>query len=543
MEKFKPYAFLFLAALIYTQGFPNHLGIIFPLGPIIATAILFHFLIKASGLKKRLWLYLFYNTVINIHSFSWITKTLQEFGQLPFMVAAIANSLYALVFNPHIWVLIFLYTWLEKKYEIEPKKVFYSGFSSVYFALVLTLIEFYLPQQFPVLIGQPWIIFGNYLGMAAVTGMVGFSFFSYLVVAEILNFKNHKKVSIVNIIAVFGFVGANFYFSHQKEAKISEIAKDSKKTYQVRLVQANISNFLKMDSEKGEFHSVNSVLERYENLSLEKSERKLDLVVWPETAYPYPLYTSPANIMATQVPTIFTKIAYEMNSAVLFGGYDHFKNSDDGSYYKTEYNAALFVNTLGQLEKVYHKHILIPFGETLPFGPLNKMISQYVPEVAFFREGTAKPLFETENGLRFIATICYEKLRPEFLREYLNSNKKLPHVMINLTNDSWYGDTLEPELHLFLARWRSAEFAIPTLRSTNTGVSVFIDRYGREKKRLGYNKTGNLDVTLDTKDLAQLEPSFYQKNGIRTLLVLIFGLFIFQGILLKYRHVKTSHKS
>ena len=102
------------------------------------------------------------------------------------------------------------------------------------------------------------------------------------------------------------------------------------------------------------------------------------------------------NILATQVPTIFTTIAYQMNAPILFGGYDHFKDNPDGSYFKTEHNAALFVNTLGQLEETYHKHILIPFGETLPFGPLNEPLSKVLTEMAFFKEGEKKPIFETK---------------------------------------------------------------------------------------------------------------------------------------------------
>lgn len=543
MEKMKPYAFLFLAALLYGQGFPNHLGFIFPLGPVIATSILFWYLLQAQTTKRRLWLYLFYNSVINIHSFSWITGTLQEFGALPWIAAAAMNSLYALAFNPHIWVLIFFLKILEKYRPQWRAALFQTNLSSLVLATIFTFVEYYIPQQFPVMLGQPWIIFGGHIYLSTVFGMIGFSFFSYLTVAEILRYKTCKSMSFTNITAILIFAVLNITLGMIELNEHQSAANETSKNFHIRLVQANISNFLKTESEKGGFHSVSTVLDQYEKLSLAESEEKLDLIVWPETAYPYPIYSDNSNILATQVPTIFTKIAYTMNAPILFGGYDHYRDNPDGSYYKTEYNAALFINTLGQLEETYHKHVLIPFGETLPFGPLNEPLSKILTEMAFFQEGHKKPIFETENGLKFLTTICYEKLRPEFLRDYLNSTKKRPDIMINLTNDSWYGDTLEPELHLFLARWRSAELSMATLRSTNTGVSVYIDRYGNERKRLEYNKTGNLDVRLNREDLIQNEATIFQKYGVMALAGLVLLLFLFQGFLLKYKHVKSTPKS
>lgn len=532
MEKLKPYAFLFLGGILYAQGFPNHTGFIIPITPIIATAILLHYLTQKISLKRRLGYYLFYNTVINLHSFTWITGTLQEFGALPLPVAMIMNSLYALIFNPHYWIFILILHLIDLKRPALRSYYFNSGLFSVLIAFLLTGLEYYLPQQFPVMLGQPWIIFSEHLGLAKVVGLVGFSFFAYLATAELLRFTQKKSASWINGLALLVF----FLLNPLTQSEIEKLEQD---TFQVRLVQANISNFLKIDSEKGETHSVEAVLNRYEQLSLKPAAEKLDLIVWPETAYPYPIYTDPNNIIASQVPTLFSKIVFEQNTPVLFGGYDHFRDNENGSYYKTEFNAALFINTLGQLERVYHKHILIPFGETLPFGFLNEMISPYIDQMAFFQEGTSKTLFETENNIKFITTICYEILRPEFLREYLNQTSKSPNVMINLTNDSWYGNTLEPELHLFLARWRSAEFFLPTLRSTNTGVSVYIDEFGSEIKRLGYEKTGNLDISV--RFFPQLAiKTIFQQYGILVIFAICMILFIFHALLIKWKHVKNS---
>ena len=97
MNHLKPFVLLSVAALSYTLGYPNIFSVYLPIMPIFATAILVHMLFKAKGLKTKLIYYFFYNAVITALSFYWITKTLQEFGALPFVVAAISNIFFAFI--------------------------------------------------------------------------------------------------------------------------------------------------------------------------------------------------------------------------------------------------------------------------------------------------------------------------------------------------------------------------------------------------------------------------------------------------------------
>jgi apolipoprotein N-acyltransferase len=107
--------------------------------------------------------------------------------------------------------------------------------------------------------------------------------------------------------------------------------------------------------------------------------------------------------------------------------------------------------------------------------------------------------------------------------------------MINLTNDSWYGDTMEPEQHLFLAKWRALEFNLPIIRSTNTGITSVIYPDGSESKRLEILKTGNLDLSIN---LPLQEATFYQKYGFATILPLWIIYLIFHLLLLKLKNDK-----
>ena len=403
MQIFKTYAFLVLAAFIYTLGFPNVLDLYIPFMPILSTAIITTYIFRADSTKQRFKYYFFYNAVICLISFYWITNTLQEFGNIPFIFAAMMNAAYTFMFNPHYIALILGLAVIDRYRPCYRDVYFTNGLFSVLLAGIMTCGEFFITQQFPVLLGQPWIIYSEYLGAASIFGVSVFSFFSYLLAFDFVRFFKTKKVSNLNLLSILGFIIVNPFLVQPEYL-------GEKTDFNVRLVQANISNFLKSDSEQGGYSSVSKVLNRYGNLSTMPTTngQPIDLIVWPETAYPYPVRSNKDNILESPIPKIFKDIIFTMNSPMLIGGYDHYKDNEDHSYFKIEYNAALMLNKRSQLEEVYHKHILIPFGETLPLGPLNRWASDYVSEMAFFEEGSRFPSFKTEKGIHFISSICYE---------------------------------------------------------------------------------------------------------------------------------------
>jgi apolipoprotein N-acyltransferase len=102
--------------------------------------------------------------------------------------------------------------------------------------------------------------------------------------------------------------------------------------------------------------------------------------------------------------------------------------------------------------------------------------------------------------------------------------------MINITNDSWYGNTMEPYQHLFLSKWRALEFNIPIIRSTNTGITSIIYPNGLESVRSELFREQNLDITLELKDR---QSTIYQRFGLSFLYVIMFLLVIFQYLGLK----------
>jgi apolipoprotein N-acyltransferase len=526
MNFFRTYAFSALGGILYALGYPSLIAESLLITPIIGIALLFHYVLIAKSLKQRITHLIAFNLGFNYTGFYWIAATLQEFGELPWPLAIFLGGLFTFIITPHLWAGVFFIHLVITKNIITLKHIQRPGLYSTILAIFLTCMEYFTPQQFDVMLGQPWIALAPYLGYASIGGLPIYSYFSYLIVFELLSLIHTKRTSYFNLISTMMFIISNPFL-------IQDTVGEKPTELNVRVVQANISNFLKIDAEKGSYPSVAEVIERYKTLSLadHNFSKKIDLIIWPETAYPYAIESKRPDIKQTELPPIVTQIAQLMSAELLIGGYDVAKK-DSKDFYQTEYNTTFHINTQGLLENTYHKQILIPFGETLPFGPLNPYLSQHIKNISFFSVGEKFSVFKLENGMRLINSICYELLKPEFVRKYLNAIPERPHFMVNLTNDSWYGKTAEPYQHLFLAKWRAVEFNLPIIRATNTGISSIIFANGTESERANIFETRNLDLTAH---FGVNKPTIYQLYGIATIFPLWLLYLIFHLLLIKLK--------
>lgn len=528
MKKVTSIILLLFAGFIYALGFPSFVGESLLITPILAYCILFHYLLASTSLKTKTIELIIFNLTFNLTAFYWVANTLSEFGDLPYWLALILSMSFTFFVTPHLWVAILFIVIIQKYFKRSLNQV-NNGFYAFVMAMIMTLIEYFTPAQFPTNVGAPWIALGPWLGFASIGGVAIYSFFSYLIIFELLSFFKNKTASKFNIFTILIFVIANPFVTVKNN-------KDQGSKLDLRLVQANISNFLKVDSESGSYPSVSEVLNRYYQLSLRPypTGESPDLIIWPETAYPFVIKTDKKDITNTQIPQIFKSISTFWKSELLIGGYDN-SNRTNENYYKTEYNSAFLFSEDEKIKQVYHKHVLIPFGETLPLGPLNEVVAPYLKNIAFFSEGNDFTEFKLKTGHRVTGAICYEVLRPEFIRTYFNSLKEKPHAIINLTNDSWYGDTAEPKQHLFLTKWRAVENQVTIIRSTNTGISSVIYPDGSESTRLATGVTGNLDLRIHLQDS---KPTIFQIYGILSLIPLWLLYFIFHQLLLRLKRVK-----
>lgn len=160
----------------------------------------------------------------------------------------------------------------------------------------------------------------------------------------------------------------------------------------------------------------------------------------------------------------------------------------------------------------YDKSHLVPFGEYIPFNDILPLH----PFVKFSGFTPGKGIMTQHVGgvPPFSGLICYEVLFPGAVA--LNSPR--PEWMVNVTNDGWYGDSPGPYQHLAIAQYRAAEEGLPMARSANTGISAFIDPYGRILDKIAYNVEGHVDVALP---FATAEATFYGRYKDLTLLIAI----------------------
>lgn len=197
-------------------------------------------------------------------------------------------------------------------------------------------------------------------------------------------------------------------------------------------------------------------------------ERNRSLVfVWPETAFPY-LVMNDSHWMD------FLPTTLHENEAMVAGVMRGEKDEAGQARY---YNSMMIVQR-GKPIRFYDKKHLVPFGEYVPFRKILP-IEKLVPGMADFSMGANGNKVEAKAGdivPNFLALICYEAIFSDMISLDESEYAKL---IINVTNDGWFGDSIGPYQHLMMARFRAVEHGLPMLRVANTGVSATIDSHGR----------------------------------------------------------------
>jgi apolipoprotein N-acyltransferase len=210
-------------------------------------------------------------------------------------------------------------------------------------------------------------------------------------------------------------------------------------------------------------------IERHVRLTHElKRSGPVDLVVWSETSDMEPVEEADAT---TQFPDRFTR---SLGVPIIFGGILVRPVPDVREF--VWLNSALAADVSGTITGRYDKRFLLAFGEYVPFGDYFPTIYEWLPQAG--RYGVGEPLAPLNFGGREVAvSICYEDIIPSFFNRLVRDSN--PDLLVNMTNDAWFGDTTAPWIHLGLARLRAVEHRRFLVRATNSGVSAFVDPVGR----------------------------------------------------------------
>lgn len=265
-----------------------------------------------------------------------------------------------------------------------------------------------------------------------------------------------------------------------------------------RLVQPNAPQRDKWDPAK-----IPEFFGRLVTMTAEPGE--VDMIVWPESALAW-------RLDRAEDPLSYMREAAN-GTPLIFGANDFVGN--------TYRNALAMLGPDGTLGEPYYKHHLVPFGEYVPFASVLSAIGirrMTAVEGGGFEPGTGPELIDIPGFGLALPLICYELIFPRNLR-----TPDRPNVILQITNDAWFGNLTGPYQHLAQARLRAVEQGLPVLRSANTGVSAVIDPMGRVLKTVPLNETGYIDHAIPSP----LAATIYARSG--DLPILIFLLVALAG--------------
>ncbi len=207
----------------------------------------------------------------------------------------------------------------------------------------------------------------------------------------------------------------------------------------------------------------------------------VDLLIWPET------------VVQHEIDVVYTRLTGDddplpgVSRALLFGGLA----LDRGPFTRRRvYNSAFLRGADGRVLGRYDKRILVPFGEYMPLGERFPSLRALSPATSNFSAGSEPAVLALDSRARVGALICYEDVIPAPARAAVGRGATL---LVNLTNDAWYGDTAEPIQHQALAAWRAVETRRDLVRATNTGLTSLVGATG---ENLGELATFSVDTLV-----------------------------------------------
>jgi apolipoprotein N-acyltransferase len=221
-----------------------------------------------------------------------------------------------------------------------------------------------------------------------------------------------------------------------------------------------------------------------------------DLIAWPESPAPF-LETDP------RFQSAMREVASSAQAPIIVGGEG--VGFSEAEHAMEGYNSALVFGADGERVGRYDKIHLVPFGEYVPFRHLLTFARSLTGNVGEMGRGTEREVFRL-NGHRYGVFICYESVFADEVRQFARLGAE---VLVNVSDDGWYGDTSAPWQHLNMARMRAIENRRWILRDTNNGVTSVIDPYGRVRQSIPRHQADALPAGYGFRQ----DMTFYTAHG------------------------------
>jgi apolipoprotein N-acyltransferase len=440
-----------------------------------------HWALDGKNKAQAFWIGWLSGTIAFTGMMAWVVTAMTTYGKVPL---AISYGI-LLLLTAYLGLYVGLYSagavWFQ---SLIPR---YGYFVFPCLWVTLELVRTYA------LSGLPWGLLGysqyrhiEIIQIADHMGVYGISFLIVLVnvaLAEFLSwlmpyFRNFRPARLPWELAAMAILLVTLSWQYGlatlSEVPFSDVPRTS---ITVGVVQPNIDQAVKWDTAYRE-----ETLARFDRLT-EKLGRATDLVVWPEAATPFVFEREPGY----QLQLI--ALANRVRSPILFGSPALRFYPDRRPYLM---NSAYLLSPDGQVLGRYDKQHLVPFGEYIPFkSSFLFFLDKLVEGIGDFEAGTGPTVLSltpnpksattgtaasTLRPINFGVVICYEVIFPNLVRQFAANGAEF---MVTVTNDAWFGPSAAASQHFSMVVFRSVENHLAFARSANTGISGFIDPFGR----------------------------------------------------------------
>jgi len=415
---------------------------------------------------------LLFGSAFYLFSTPWIYTVMRQYGPLPAWQAAVVMALMILAASPCFVAFTLSVTWVARR----DKSL--AVLAAPFLWVALELARTRMPD-----IAFPWNLLGYsasgnlaLVQLASITGIYGLSLIvaAYNAILVWVIRSRHagswqRPAAILGgftiVLAALAFLGPAFV----PAAQPSHVA---------HLVQTNLPQSVEDPSEWDAAHSGD--MAQLQGISNAAAGKETGLIVWPEVPAPF-------SMLQPQFASRVEEIARQSKSYFLLGVVG-WRPSSGGNL--DAYNSAVMLDPAGQLKFQYDKIHLVPFSEYLPWHGLFGFAKGLTDFVGEFHRGTEYSVGSLPGG-RFSVLICYEAVFPNDVRRFVLGGADL---LVNISDDGWFGRSAAASQHLAMARVRAVEYRRWLLRDTNNGFTVSVDPYGRIVARLDPDIRGALDA-------------------------------------------------
>jgi apolipoprotein N-acyltransferase len=442
----------------------------------------FYLLSKSDSLKERFFIGLLTGFFANVFGFYWMILVFKNFFLYSMHESIFLFFLYCFIGHSQFMLFSIAFHLMTKKLKQIWSLSFVLLVASSY-----SVIDYLTPKLFGDTLGnafdsQPYLReFAANLGIAFLTFICAFS--NAAITSDFIKRQKKNTYFFASFLIICLILGA--YLNKQKV----ELIASANKFLNVATIQPNITGVEKLKVEKEEINSKERTFSKLKKLSevAIQNNPKLDLIIWPETAYPA-FYTNPFNSTDESINSALKQFVLIHHVPILLGLTDRDESGNT-------FNSALLIQEDQGLIKteIYHKVVLAFMGEYNPFAKkTNSTLSHGdVPTLLNLK---------TKNfgTIKISPIICYESMSPLYVSK---ANKLNPDIIVHITNEAWFGYFGLPYSFLYLSAFRAIETSKPMIKAANAGFSALIlpDGTVTNRSKLNDEEVIQLRVPLVTK--------------------------------------------